>query len=434
MRVDRERPTLAERYRLVEVIGTGGMSTVYRASDLLLGRIVAVKVMSAAMVEPGSHSVARFRREAHAAASLAHPGVVTVYDFGVDGQDYFIVMEYVKGRSVAAALKAGGPFVPARAVPVAAQVADVLGAAHEAGIVHRDIKPDNVMLPDDGGVKVLDFGIARLQNETALTHTSSLIGTAAYMAPERVLGARADARSDIYSLGCFLYAMLAGEPPFTGEVAAAVLNQHAHAGPPQLQKINRDVPPALSALVAQMLAKSPRARPQSATEVSERLQKLRVEAATKPRMPRPAPTERLEPRPTGAAATRVLPHRVAASRGPRRMAVIALAGMVLIIVVIALASASGLPRHTSTSGTHSSHPVAASPAPGHLPSQTVGPSHERGAIPSGPVGQPQPGPGVMSPGHHGQPPGQASKHDHPGGGGGPQGDNGDNNQGDGQGD
>jgi serine/threonine-protein kinase len=197
MWVDRERLTLAERYRLAEVIGTGGMSTVYRACDLVLGRTVAVKVMSAAVAEPSSQSVARFRREAHAAASLAHPGVVSVFDFGVDGEDYFIVMEYVKGRSVAAALKAGGPFAPARAVPVAAQVAAVLGAAHEAGIVHRDIKPDNVMLPDDGGVKVLDFGIARLQNETTLTHTSSLIGTAAYMAPERVLGARADARSNM---------------------------------------------------------------------------------------------------------------------------------------------------------------------------------------------------------------------------------------------
>ncbi len=180
--------TLAGRYRLEEVIGRGGMSTVYRATDRVLQRTVAVKVMSAALAEGDPTHVARFEREARAAASLVHPGIVTVYDTGVDGDQRFIAMEYVDGESLAAIIAREAPLEPRRAAAIAAEAADALDAAHRAGLVHRDVKPGNVMIARDGTVKVLDFGIARIADAATITATASLLGTAAYMAPEHALG------------------------------------------------------------------------------------------------------------------------------------------------------------------------------------------------------------------------------------------------------
>src|SRR6478736_1076747 len=183
-----ERRTLAERYALGEVAGRGGMGIVYRASDLVLHRTVAVKVLSAALVEDDSTHVARFEREARAAAALAHPSVVAIYDTGADEATRFIVMEWVSGRSLATILRDRGPLEPASAIQIAAAVADALAAAHAAGIVHRDVKPANVMVAEDGAVKVLDFGIARALDATGLTHTSAVLGSAPYMAPEQARG------------------------------------------------------------------------------------------------------------------------------------------------------------------------------------------------------------------------------------------------------
>ena len=223
---------LAGRYRLGEVIGRGGMSTVYRAEDLRLERTVAVKVMSAALAERDPVSIARFEREARAAASLTHPGIATVYDTGVEGAARYIVMELAPGRSLQAIIQEEAPLPPARAVDIAAQVADVLSVAHAAGIVHRDVKPGNVMVAPDGSVKVLDFGIARAAGGATLTQVHSVVGTVAFMSPEQAMGAPTDARSDIYALGCVVYAMLAAKPPFMAEVTAAVLHQHTSVRAP----------------------------------------------------------------------------------------------------------------------------------------------------------------------------------------------------------
>ena len=264
---------LAGRYRLDEVIGRGGMSTVYRGTDLALDRVVAVKVALDPLVEQSPVYLARFTREAQSAAAIGHPGVVTVYDAGADGPTRFIVMEYVPGRSLAEILseREHKPLEPDEAAGIAAQVADALSSAHAAGIIHRDIKPGNIMVEPDGSVKVLDFGIARALDGHTLTQTATVLGTSAYMSPEQALGQPVDARSDIYSLGCVLYEMLTGEPPFTAEVSAAVLHQHVRVEPKPARERNPAIPPALNELVMQMLAKSPKDRPQTAANVRDRL-------------------------------------------------------------------------------------------------------------------------------------------------------------------
>ena len=333
--------TLAGRYELAEVIGRGGMGTVYRAVDLVLGRSVAVKMLPGLLADQDPTSVARFEREARAAAALNHPSVVAVYDTGADETTRFIVMELISGRSLEAILRDDGPLDPDRAAGIAARVADALAAAHAAGIVHRDIKPANVMVAEDGSVKVLDFGIARAMDATTLTHNASVLGTAAYMAPEQALGKPADERSDIYSLGCVLYALLAGHPPFSGDGAAAILNQHANIAPPTLRAENRRVSPELNAVVMQMLSKSPDDRPQTAGQVRDR---LTLPSASSPATPPvTASTARLRQ----TAATRPLPR---AARRDRRWLPLAgaLAALVLVIALVALASGGSSPHITTS--------------------------------------------------------------------------------------
>jgi serine/threonine-protein kinase len=337
--MDRVLRTLGGRYELAEVIGRGGMGTVYRATDLTLRRVVAIKVLPAALADQDPSHVARFEREARAAAALSNPGVVAVYDTGVDEQVRYIVMEYVDGRSLDAILREHGRLPVEEAIRVGTGVADALSAAHAVGIVHRDIKPGNVMIATNGAVKVLDFGIAQSGDGTAITRTSTVVGTAAYMAPEQAAGHPADGRSDIYSLGCVLYATLAGRPPFTGEAVAAILHQHASVEPPPL---DRNVPPWLAALVLQMLAKRPADRPQTAAEVRDRLTRGPAGVSEPTAM-----TARLAPLAELTAATARLDRRPA--RGRRRWpAILALLAVALIVLIVLLSDAGSGHRPTAT--------------------------------------------------------------------------------------
>jgi len=279
--------TLAGRYDLVEVIGRGGMGVVYRGRDRTLDRTVAVKVLPALFAENPT-LVERFEREARAAASLNHPNIVSVFDSGRDGTERFIVMECVPGVSLAELLRERGRLEVREAVALAAQIAGALAAAHAAGIVHRDVKPANVMVLPSGGAKVLDFGIARAAADAALTNTSMVLGSAPYIAPEVMLGQAADERSDIYSLGCVLYEMLTGRPPFVGDLPAVVMNQHTNAAPQPIHELAEGIPPALAALVMRMLAKNPVDRPRSAADLTSAL-KASLTAPTAPTQVAPAP-------------------------------------------------------------------------------------------------------------------------------------------------
>jgi serine/threonine-protein kinase len=340
--MDTGREPLAGRYRLEEVIGRGGMSMVYRATDGLLGRTVAVKVLLAGLADEDPAYIARFEREARAAAALHNPAVVAVYDVGVDGGTRFIVMEYVDGRSVASLLRESKTLPLDRAMRIAERVADALGAAHTAGIVHRDIKPANVMIATDGTVKVLDFGVARMLDGTTITQAAAVLGTAAYMAPERAMGEPGDARADIYSLGCLLHAMLTGRPPFEAEVAASLLHQHVNARPRRVSELRPGIPPALDALLLSMLAKSPGDRPQSASEVSRELRAIGG--------------------PGGPATAPTIPIVAGAPRRSRRGALVAvLAAAALAVIVALLASAGGSSRRASgtTRGVTRPAPVTA---------------------------------------------------------------------------
>ncbi|MFV2196898.1 protein kinase domain-containing protein [Nocardiopsis sp. LOL_012] len=273
---------LGGRYRLHTLVGRGGMGEVWRAVDGVLDRDVAVKV-----IRPGSvgtaEVVSRFRREARLTARLAgHPHVVILHDFGNDGPEgdevLYAVMELVQGRPLTAVLRESGPMPVPRAVDLVSQAASGLGAAHRAGIVHRDVKPSNLMVveegPGGGTVKVLDFGIASLtaaETSRRLTRTGGVMGTPAYMSPEQINGTRMSAAGDLYSLGAILYELLTGRPPFESPHPLAVLRMHMVERPRPAEELRPDVPRPLSELVASMLAKAPQDRPAFAEEVLDGL-------------------------------------------------------------------------------------------------------------------------------------------------------------------
>ena len=265
---------LADRYRVEARIGAGGMAEVYRGFDPVLNRTVAIKVLSPQLARDAGF-VARFRREAQAAARLNHPNIVGVYDTGADGDTQYIVMEFVEGRTLAGVLAGGKRPTPMQAVELVQRVALALGAAHEQGIVHRDIKPANVMVTREGKVKVMDFGIARIQSVETAPQTSSVLGTPTYLSPEQAQGQQVDARSDIYSLGVLLYELLAGRPPFTGDSPVAIAYKQVNETPAPPGLLNPDVPPRLDAVVMKALSKNPANRYQSAASMHEDLDRVR---------------------------------------------------------------------------------------------------------------------------------------------------------------
>lgn len=261
-----QAPVFGERYELLKHIARGGMAQVYLAHDLLLDRPVALKALFPELSVDESF-VERFRREAKAAANLTHPNIVSVYDWGQGENTYFIVMEYVDGPTLSQLLRQG-PLQPKRAAAIAASVAAALDFAHRRGVIHRDVKPGNVLIDERSQVKVADFGIARAAGTSEdLTQTGSVMGTATYFSPEQAQGYPVDPRSDVYSLGVVLYEMVTGKPPFAGDSPVSIAYKHVKELPPAPSESNPAVPPPLEAIVLKALAKQPEARYKSAEEM-----------------------------------------------------------------------------------------------------------------------------------------------------------------------
>ena len=321
---NREQVVLNGRYELQRRVGRGGMAEVFLARDRLLDRPVAIKILFPEFATDPSF-VARFRREAQSAANLNHPNIVGVYDWGKERGTYYIVMEYIDGRSVSDILRADGPIEAKRAAGIAAEVAAALGAAHAKGVVHRDVKPGNVLITEGGEVKVADFGIARAlthSSEENLTQTGSVMGTATYFSPEQAQGLPVDPRSDLYSLGVVLFEMATGRPPFTADSPVAIAYKHVQEPAPSLRERVPEVPEGYAAITAKALTKDVEQRYQDAKELRADLLRFRDGRPVRaerppwsvrrpwsvhpPRPPRPCPDRppRLSPTTTTCSSTR----------------------------------------------------------------------------------------------------------------------------------
>ena len=343
---------LGGRYELDGIVGRGGMAEVYRARDIRLDRVVAVKTLRDDLARDHTFQ-ARFRREAQSAASLNHPSIVAVYDTGEDssGNSHipYIVMEYVDGRTLRDLLRDDRRLLPERAVEITDGVLRALDYSHRNGIVHRDIKPGNVMLTRAGQVKVMDFGIARAVSDAqaTMTQTAQVIGTAQYLSPEQARGERVDARSDLYSAGCLLYELLTGRPPFLGDSPVAIAYQHVRENPVPPSHLDPEVPPWADAIVLRAMAKDPRDRYQSAAEMRADIQRaLSGVPVAAPRTGVYGPTQRMGPATAMAAGpTRSIPDY---RYGPeedgyppdrsrrRRTVLLWTAGVLLVLAVVAV--------------------------------------------------------------------------------------------------
>jgi eukaryotic-like serine/threonine-protein kinase len=267
-----EELVFGRRYRVIEKVGSGGMAEVYKAVDEVLGRTVAVKVLHPRYAADPSF-VARFRQEAQAAANLSHPGIVNIYDWGRDDETYYIVMEYVHGTDLKVLVGQQGALDPMKAAQYASQVCAALAVAHGYDIIHRDIKPHNIVLAPDGTVKVMDFGIARAGN-TTMTQTGSVLGTAHYVSPEQAQGRPLGPGSDLYSLGIVLYELTTGQLPFDADTPVAVALKQVNEEPVPPRQINPDIPPALEAVIMRALQKDPATRYSSAEEMRTDLKRV----------------------------------------------------------------------------------------------------------------------------------------------------------------
>ena len=291
--------SLQNRYRLDTEIAAGGMGTVYAGTDLRLNRRVAVKVLNQQFAgDP--RFVERFRREARSVAALSHPNIASIFDYGEEDGRHFIVMELIEGSDLAKVLRSSAPLAPDVASRMATETCAALGHAHAAGVVHRDIKPGNVIIGPDDRVKVTDFGIARAVGDTTLTATGSMLGTAHYLSPEQAMGSPVTPASDIYSTGIVLYEMLTGSVPFTGDSAVAVAMKHVSEEVPRPSSVNPNVPAALDAIVTKATAHDPNARFRSAEAMGDALRSGVVPTipAQSPRTERMGetipPTEKME--------------------------------------------------------------------------------------------------------------------------------------------
>ncbi len=354
---------VAGRYELERSLGSGGMGEVFVATDRTLDRPVALKRLPAALTDdPDARK--RFFREAQALARINDPNVVSVFDAGEDDGRPFLVMELVQGATVADELHAGARFTPERASAIGAGTAGGLAAAHAQGVVHRDVKPSNIFLTAKDHPKVGDFGIARVERgDMTLTMTGQAFGSPPYIAPEQATGGQVDARADLYALGCVLYHMLAGHPPFEGDDSVAVTYQHVHTVAPTLEELGVGVSPELSTLVASLMRKDPAARPRSADAVRLALESRPAAAPLPPAPGVVSPDDR----------TRVIAQRASRTPEPRRRWIWpVVAAVVLLIGIAAFALTRG---DTPAAGAGSSHsPRASSAPPSSAPPSTAPPS------------------------------------------------------------
>ena len=352
---------LSDRYELEELIGTGGMSSVFRAHDRLLDRKVALKVLHQHYTDDEEY-VERFRREARAVATLSHPNIVTVIDRGEHEKRQFIVFEYVEGENLKQLIERRGPAPVSTALEVAMQIARGLSFAHQQGLIHRDVKPQNVLMNGDGQAKVTDFGIARsLDVKQGMTQTGTVLGTSDYIAPEQAQGQRVDEHTDVYSLGVVLYELLLNEVPFPGENFVAIAMRHINEEPPSIRDKRPEVPPRVEAAVHRAMAKDPEARFQTMADFCHELEACLAEVqGTQPLAPVAAPPRRAR-----------APHR---SMSPWPLilvllALIAIGAVVAYLLVHGTGSSVGSSNGTGAGATLQLHAVTAFDPFGSPPGQ-----------------------------------------------------------------
>jgi eukaryotic-like serine/threonine-protein kinase len=364
---------LAERYELEELVGSGGMSSVYRARDRVLERKVALKVLHQQFTTEDEY-VERFRREARMVAGLVHQNIVTVIDRGEDSGCPFIVFEFVDGENLKQLVNREGPLPVDRAVELAVQIARGLSFAHTNGYVHRDVKPQNVLLNGDGEAKVTDFGIARsLDVKHGVTQTGTVLGTSDYIAPEQAQGQRVDEHTDVYSLGIVLYELLTGELPFSGDNFVAVAMRHINEAPPAVSALRPEVPPRLDAAVARALAKRPGDRFATMADLGRELEACLAEL----RAHGGAPTMVMPAAPARTSAPAAPPRGRRRRRTPLAalLVVAGLAAAVAVLAVVLVHENGGSPSGSPTAN-GSGTPIALSGVGAYDPPPGDGQEHD----------------------------------------------------------
>ena len=321
---------IAGRYELLELVGRGGMSSVWKAHDRLLDRSVAIKVLHEHYTQDEEY-VERFRREARSVAQVSHPNIVTVIDRGEEDGRQYIVFEYIPGENLKQLVEREGPLPIHDALLLALQTARALGFAHERGLIHRDVKPQNVLLTDEGQAKVTDFGIARSVDVDGVTVTGTVLGTSEYIAPEQARGQRVDAHTDVYSLGVLLYELLTGAVPFKGESFVTVALRHVNEPPPDVLDLRPDCPPRVAFLIERAMAKNPEDRPSMDELVRE------LEASIADLDPISEQATMISRAPTAA-----LPRQPAAPRRRRRRRTGLLWPLVAVLAILAVAALAAL--------------------------------------------------------------------------------------------